>query len=274
MATIAGRAFHQAERPDVLSGTPRAHAIDRWIYVFTAVSFIAIVLVGFVPDSITKVAAVAAAKRPPFPLAMHVHAVLMGAFLLLLLARTVLAATGRCDLHRRLGLTAMVLAPALVVAGIVLAPTIYHSVWDAARSGPPELRAAMAARVPELDNILLLQIRAGLLFSFFLAIGLRARAQDPGFHKRMMILATAMPLPAAIDRILWLPTTLPASAIATDLYVALAVVPMFAWDVLRNRALHPAYQLWLPVYLAASIAVNLLWDTAWWHSAAHAIMRV
>ena len=268
MATIAGRAFHEADRPDVLSGTPRAHAIDRWIYVFTAVSFIAIVLVGFIPDSITKVAAVGAAKRPPFPLAMHVHAVLMGAFLLLLLAQTILAAIGRCDLHRRLGLTAMVLA------GFVLAPTIYHSVWDAARSGRPELRAAMTARVPELDNILLLQIRAGLLFSFFLAIGLRARGRDPGFHKRIMILATAMPLPAAIDRMMWLPTTLPASAIATDLYVALAMAPMLVWDVLRNRALHPAYQLWLPVYVAASLAVNLLWDTAWWHSAAHAVMRV
>ena len=33
MATIAGRLFEREARPDVLSGTPRAHAIDRWIFV-------------------------------------------------------------------------------------------------------------------------------------------------------------------------------------------------------------------------------------------------
>ena len=35
MATIAVGSEH-AQRPDMLSGTPRAHAIDRWIYVFMA----------------------------------------------------------------------------------------------------------------------------------------------------------------------------------------------------------------------------------------------
>ena len=54
-------------RRDLLSGTPRAHSIDRWIFVFTAVWFIAIVLIGFVPDLVMKVAAVRAAQRPPFP---------------------------------------------------------------------------------------------------------------------------------------------------------------------------------------------------------------
>ena len=42
MATIAGKFYDGGQAPDVLSGTPRAHAIDRWIYVFTAASFIVI----------------------------------------------------------------------------------------------------------------------------------------------------------------------------------------------------------------------------------------
>ena len=102
----------------------------------------------------------------------------------------------------------------------------------------------------------------------------RARAGDAGFHKRMMIIATAMPLPAAIDRMAWLPTTLPSSALAPDLYVLLALAPMFAWDVLRNRAVHRAYWIFIPIYLAASLAVNLLWDTSTWHATAHQIMGV
>ena len=87
-----------------LSGTPRAHAIDRWIFVFMAAWFIAIVLAGFIPDSIMKVGMVQAGARPPFPIVLHMHAVLMGSFLLLLLAQTVLMATGRRALHMRLGI--------------------------------------------------------------------------------------------------------------------------------------------------------------------------
>jgi hypothetical protein len=91
-----------------------------------AALFVVIVLMGFIPDSLAKTAAVSSGRRPPFPLIMHIHAILMGAFLLLLLAQTVLVATDRRGLHRRLGLAAMVLAPALVIAGLVLAPTNYH----------------------------------------------------------------------------------------------------------------------------------------------------
>ena len=56
MATIAGKLHNNERLPDALSGTPRAHAIDRWIYVFMAVWFIVIVLVGFIPDAMMKVA--------------------------------------------------------------------------------------------------------------------------------------------------------------------------------------------------------------------------
>jgi hypothetical protein len=60
MATVAGRFSFRERRPDVLSGTPRAHAIDRWILVAMAAWFIAIVLAGFIPDAIGKVQAVQA----------------------------------------------------------------------------------------------------------------------------------------------------------------------------------------------------------------------
>src|SRR4051794_28887381 len=120
MATLAQPLTDRNPRPDLLSGTPRAGFIDRWIYVFTAASFIVIVLTGFIPDSIAKVAAVQAGQRPPFPLVLHMHAVLMASFLLLLLTQTTLMATGRCEWHRRLGIAAFVLAPAIVVVGFVL----------------------------------------------------------------------------------------------------------------------------------------------------------
>ena len=66
MATIVRETVGNG-RPDVLSGTPRAGFIDRWIYVFTAAFFIAITLTGFIPDSAMKIAMIKAGQRPPFP---------------------------------------------------------------------------------------------------------------------------------------------------------------------------------------------------------------
>ena len=274
MATIAGKFSGREQRPDLLSGTPRAHAIDRWIYVFMAAWFIAIVLVGFIPDSIMKVGMVRAGARAPFPLVLHMHAVVMGSFLLVLLAQTVLMATGRRTLHMQLGVIGAVLAAALVVVGFILAPTMYHQVWAGAHFGPPPVREALAPVVPLVENILLLQISAGLMFALFVTIGIRARGRDAGLHKRMMFLAVALPLGAAISRIHWLPSTMPASPLSINLFVLLTIAPMFAWDVIRNRRVHEAYWIWFPVFVAVATAVNLAWDKPWWHATAKAIMGV
>ncbi len=159
-------------------------------------------------------------------------------------------------------------------AGLVLAPTIYHQVWNFAQVAPPGLKEQVQERLGELDNILLLQIRIGILFPLFLAIALMARAGNAGLHKRMMSLGTAMPLPAAIDRMVWLPTTLPGSMIAVDLYVLAAVSPLLVWDVVRNKRVHEAYWIWLAINVPFSVLVYSLWDTAGWHATAHVIMGV
>jgi hypothetical protein len=274
MATVAQKLGGETRRLDQLSGTPRAHALDRWIFVITAAGFIVITLTGFIPDSLMKVAMVRSGVRPPFPLVMHMHAALMGSFLLLLLTQTWLMATGRKAQHMRLGIVGMFLAVALVIVGFILAPTIYHQVWNGAQHAPSPVREELQGRLPWLDNILIMQIRIGLLFPLFLIIGLRARGKDAGLHKRMMILATAIALPAAIDRITWLPTTMPGSPLAADLYTMLAVSPMFVWDVVRNRYIHRAYWIWLGVLLTSTVVVNAIWDTPWWHATARAIMGV
>jgi hypothetical protein len=274
MATVAGAFSFREGHPDVLSGTPRAHALDRWIFVVTAVWFIAIVLTGFIPDSLMKVAAVQAGERPPFPLVLHMHAVLMGSFLLLLLTQTVLMATGRRELHMRVGIAAFVLVPALVVVGLILAPTMYYQTWNALQTAPPEARGKLQELVSRQENIKLLQLRIGLLFPLFIGIALKARDASAGIHKRMMFLATAIALPAAIDRMTWLPNTFPASPVATDLYILVAVSPLFVWDVVRNRRVHEAYWIWLGINVPAALLVYSLWDTPWWHATARAMLGV
>ena len=272
MATVADAFSFRERRPDVLSGTPRAHSIDRWIFVAMAAWFIAIVLAGFIPDALMKIAAVRAGQRPPFPLIMHVHAVLMGSFMLLLLAQSLLMATGRNAFHKQLGIAAFALVPVLVVVGVVLAPTMYHQVWNGAHFGPPPVRQALARVVPQLENILLLQMRVGILFPLFVMIGLKARASDAGMHKRMMFLGTSVALGASIDRMAWLPST--SIPLSTDLWILLVLSPMFAWDVVRNQGVHRAYRVWFPIFVVSDVVLNLLWDTPWWHATARHIMGV
>jgi hypothetical protein len=259
----------------MLSGTPRAHSIDRWIFVAMAAWFIVVVLAGFVPDAMEMVAQVRAGTRPPLPPVLHVHAVLMGSFLLLLLAQSVMMATGRCALHKQVGIAAFILVPALVVVGMILAPTIYHQAWEGAHHGPPQVQAALAPVLPQLENILLLQMHAGILFAVFMTMALWVRRSHGGFHKRMMFLGTAVPIAASIDRMHWLPNSFPVSPMSTDLYIVVAVVgPLFAWDVIRNRRVHEAYVVWLAIYVPASLLMYRLWDTPFWHATARHIMGV
>jgi len=274
MATIAEPSKVRQGQSDMLSGTPRAHSIDRWIFVFMAVWFIVITLAGFIPSSLGKIAAVQAGLRPPFPLVLHFHAVLMGSFLLLLLAQTWLMATGRGSLHKQLGLLGIAVGLALVVVGFILVPTTFQAAWNAAHSATPGFAKRFVGMDQFLLNNILVQLRAGGLFSLFLLIGVATRRRNPGLHKRMMILATAMALGAAISRIPLLPSTRPASPLSLDLYLLAAVSPMFAWDVIRNRRIHEAYWIWLGIWLPVAAAVHLAWDTPWWGSMARQLMGV
>lgn len=274
MATVVTAPVREDGRQDYLSGTPRAHALDRWIYVISAAFFIVIVLVGFIPDSMMKVEMVKAGLRAPFPPILHAHAVVMGSFLLFLLSQTWWVATGKQVRHERWGPVGGLLAAALVVVGFILAPTMYHQVADGLSVAPPEALPAIRELLVVLDNILLLQLQAGLLFALFIWLGLAARQKDPGFHKRMMLIAPTMALGAAFARMTWLPTTMPNSPLAIHLYQLLALAPLFVWDVLRNRRIHRAYLILGATYVPLSLLVEVAWNTPWWHEMAHRIMGV
>lgn len=274
MATLAGPFSIKERRPDALSGTPRAHALDRWIFVVMAAWFIVVVLIGFIPDAVKKVEMVRAGLRPPFPPILHVHAVLMGSFLLLLLAQTVMVATGRSELHKQFGIAGMVLAAALVAVGVMLAPTMYYQTWNALQAAPAAARGQLQHLLSLQENILLLQLTAGILFGLFITMALLARTANSGFHKRMILLATAVPIAASIDRMWWLPNTFPKGTLGTDGYVLLMIAPLFAWDLIRNRRVHEAYLVWGAIYLPAALLMNHLWDTPGWHAAARHIMGV
>lgn len=272
MATVLRQPIPEDRLQDHLSGTNRAHALDRWIYVVSVALFLVIVLVGFIPDSLMKIAMVEAGQRAPFPVILHVHAVLMGSYLLFLLSQTWLVATGRTARHRAVGPIGGLLAVALVVVGFILAPTMYHQVAGALETAPAAAQPQLGALLKWMENILLLQTQAGILFALFTGIGLAMRNRDPGLHKRMMIIAPAMALGAAFARMPWLPHTMPASPLSIQLYQLLALAPLFTWDVMRNGRIHRAYWILGVAYLSMCLLIHQLWDTPGWHAFAQGVL--
>jgi len=242
--------------------------IDKWIYVFMAALFFVTVLVGFIPDSIGLVGEVNSGQQPPLPAILHVHAVLMGSWITLLLVQAVLMATGRSAFHKQLGMIGFALVPAIVVAGIILVPTMLFRLIEGVRAAPPQIAPSIHATLNFLINVILFQVRVGILFPTFAGIALYMRLRNPGIHKRLLFLATALPLPAAIDRMNWLPTSLPVSPWSTEIYMLALLSPMFLWDLYRLRTVHKAYIIWFIPTLVGSIVMNGLWGSAWWHETA------
>lgn len=240
--------------------------IDRWIFVFMAAMLVIVTLVGFIPDSVMKVGMVEAGKRPPFPAVLHFHAVAMGSWLLLLLAQTSLMATGRRAGHRQLGLASMVLGPAVILIGFVLVPTMYQQVWNSVHAAPGGPDAEGLQQVAVRGNIALLQIQVGALFAIFVTLAVRARKRDLSLHKRLMVLAPIVAMPAAVDRMTWMPGTMPFSPLSPQLYVLLLASPIFAWDLYRLGYVHRAYVIWLALVLPTDAVVMALWNTPWWQS--------
>lgn len=264
MASVNDIIQHPPATPPRPSAGSLAAMVDRWMYVFMAAFLVAVTLAGFVPDSLDRIARVQAGMLPQFPIILHVHSVLMGAWFALLLAQTTLMALGRDGFHRQLGLASLVLAPLIVGVGVALVPVVNHLNWDFLLSGPALTSDKVQQTLLTQSGTFLLVLRAGIGFSLFVVLALMARRRDAGLHKRMMIMATTMPMTAAINRIFWLPTTRPESATSLLFYGLMLILPMLVWDVARTRRMHRAYLIFFAVNLLMIAAINSLWNTPGW----------
>jgi hypothetical protein len=161
---------------------------DRMFFVGMAIAICAIVVVAFSTSLLkTDLASQLSSTW------VKVHVVTFSSWILLFFTQTVLVASHRTDLHRRLGVAGAILA------GLMIAVTIQISV-EVVRQGSAvltmrPLEALVFYTVPHVDIILFaMLVTAGLLFR-----GKRA------VHKRLMLLATIALLDAVADRlpILW-----------------------------------------------------------------------
>jgi hypothetical protein len=111
-------------------------------------------------------------------------------------------------------------------------------------------------------------------FTLFFAWALLVRTKDRETHKRMMILATLVLLPAGFARMACLPTTTPESYDALHAYMLLLLAPALAYDIARLGRPHSAYLIGLALLLPWLIATHFLWNSPWWHETASTLMGI
>lgn len=264
---------HEALAAGTEAATRGGLDTERRFYAGMAVFFFLTTLAGFIPSSIGKVAAVAAGERPPLPLELHVHAVLMGLWMLLLLVQSLLVAGHRVALHRRLGTTAFVLVPAIVVLMVLTT----REPWVLLATLPPVAMPAdtVVALKSLVTNLLPTQIQTIVLFPVFVGWALAVRRTDPAAHRRLMLFGTALPMMAAIDRLTGMMglTTAPASGDSLYLCLLLWLAPAMIFDLWRHGRLHRVWIIGWALVVPCFVVAHLLWGNPWWQATAPALMR-
>ena len=114
-------------------------------------------------------------RAPLDALIVHVHGAVFSCWILLLVVQTSLVASGRVDVHRRIGMAGFILACLLVVLGVLVNN---HAL--VIQTGPPGADMAF---------IYLLGLSLILIFAVLAYFAFRFRS-NPSAHKRLIILAT------------------------------------------------------------------------------------
>jgi hypothetical protein len=206
------------EAPTAVAGRIGSAAPVRGYYRWLALAAAAVAVVGFARSYYLK----GLFGTRALPLALHVHGLIMSAWLIVFIVQTWLVAVHRVRWHRRLGVVAAVLAALIIAvgAGVTLAAVV--------REG----RAHVVGKFHYLVGINLADL---LLFAAFICAGLTLRARAE-YHKRLMLLAAITLLAPAAARVALLFTHRPLAQFLA-FYTCIAACVLV--DTVRNRRLHP-----------------------------------
>lgn len=187
---------------------------------------------------------------PALPLLLHVHAVAMTGWVVLLAVQASLIASHRVQWHRRVGVFGAAWAAFVVIMGSV---TTIHA---AAR----EVQAH-TARAESTVYLMTLDLLQMLLFAGYVTTAILMRRR-PDYHKRLMLLTIGCMLPDALAR-------LPVSFMTNGLILLGLdgfVLGCILIDTVRYRRLHPALGwgglLFMVTFHVALVAAGI---PAWLH---------
>ncbi len=235
---------------------------DRPLYLLAAVVIPLIVLAGFARTYYLK----GVFATPPLPsLLVHMHGIVMTAWVVLFIVQVTLVARRRTKLHQQLGIFGAFLAALVFLVGILTALYAASRVLN-----DPTL--VLPPSAPPPLQFLVIPLGDMVIFAILIIAALYYRKRLD-IHKRLMLLAAINLLVPAIARI-------PVSFIANGgplVFFGLAdlvLIVFVAFDTIRHRKLHPAF-LWggLLVVVAQPLRI-LLAGTHAWATFAAALVRL
>jgi hypothetical protein len=121
---------------------------------------------------------------------LHIHGALCTAWIVLLIVQTRLIASGRREIHKRLGILSAAIAAAIFVSGLFVAINSQRHVHT----------AITADTLADPYVFLIFAATSVTMFALFVALGVIAR-RHPAAHKRLMLLATANLIVPALARL-------------------------------------------------------------------------
>jgi hypothetical protein len=216
-------------------------------YFFSSIAGLMLVLVvaGFGPSYYF-----AGVFRSPLPSTIiHIHGAVFSCWMLLLIAQTSLAASGRVDIHRRLGIAGMVMAGGMLVLGVLAATD--------SLARPP--------RVPGRDALMFYAIPLVSVgaFAALMYFAFRQRRNSQA-HKRIVLVANVALMTAATSR-------LPFAFVHRKAPVAVLVgygfvLVLAAYDLWSTHKIHRATLGAAAFLIVAQWGAILFSHTAVWHA--------
>jgi Na+-transporting NADH:ubiquinone oxidoreductase subunit NqrB len=227
---------------------------ERRFYTWMSLAILAGVALGF-SRSFYLHALFPAHPVPPEPFFV-LHGLVFTAWFLLLPAQSLLVASGRVALHRRVGAA---VAVAMVILGV------HGALLAGVRPG-----GFVGVPVPGWQ-FMIVPLAEMVIFPAFVALAV-AKRRDAQAHKRWMLLASIAILPAACAR--WPGIQELGNPVVFFVLADLFLVPLVVWDLKTRGRLHPA-TLWGGLVLVASQPLRLaLSGTPAWQAFAEGLLRL
>ena len=212
----------------IIAGGPATRpvgAYDRVFYSSLAIVMALTVLVGFGQTYYFRLLSGTATTLTGGAITpiVQLHGIAFSAWVLLFVVQTLLVASRRVHVHRRLGYASIALAVTMVVVGL-------RTAIEAARKGasPPGVDSLTFLVVPFFDLV---------LFTGFVSAALLKR-RDREAHKRLMILAYVSIITAAVAR---MPGILPFGPLVFFGISFLFVLAGIAYDWTARGRVHRVY---------------------------------
>ena len=158
---------------------------DRRLYFAIAILFPAIILLGFARTYYLK----GFFATPPLPSGLvHLHGLVMTAWVVLFVVQVALVSTKRIRLHQKLGYSSIALAVLIIATSL---PTALRAAKYGSASTPPAIPPLSFLLIPTFDLV---------MFVLFFGAAILYRRR-PAAHKALMLLTVLNFLPPALARI-------------------------------------------------------------------------